>query len=56
MALTSRQRALLVIGLGGTIGAVSSLLAYGYVQQLLDETRTELSANRTQRDPLLGRW
>ena len=45
MALTSRQRALLVIGLGGTIGAVSSLLAYGYVQQLLDETRTELSAN-----------
>lgn len=45
MALTSRQRALLVIGLGGTIGAVSSLLAYGYVQQLLDEARTELSAN-----------
>jgi pilus assembly protein CpaB len=45
MALTSRQRALIVVGLGGTIGAVSSLLAYGYVQQLLDETRTELSAN-----------
>ncbi|MBP8155325.1 MAG: Flp pilus assembly protein CpaB [Nitrospira sp.] len=44
MALTSRQRAFLVVGLGGTIGAVSSLLAYGYVQQLLDETRTELSA------------
>ena len=45
MALTFRQRALVVVGLGVTIGVVSSLLAYGYVQQLLDETRTELRAN-----------
>ncbi len=45
MALTFRQRALVVVGLGVTIGVVSSLLAYGYVQQLLEETRTELRSN-----------
>lgn len=42
--MTPRQRALAVVGIGGLVGAISSLFAYGYVQQLLDETRAELSA------------
>ncbi|MBA5868761.1 MAG: Flp pilus assembly protein CpaB [Nitrospira sp. CR2.1] len=42
--MTPRQKALAVVGIGGMLGALSSLFAYGYVQQLLDETRAELSA------------
>lgn len=41
--MTPRQRALAVVGIGGIVGVISSLFAYTYVQQLVSETRAEMS-------------